>query len=423
MRDTGRSLLQEPCSRRKMRRRIGPLLEKRDSGRRLIIGAAIIGSIGTFGLHVLLPALPAIATAMGTNPAAAQLLISLSLVAIAFGNLVIAPLSDRYGRRPVVLAGLGLFVAGSLAGILAPSLESLVIARIVQAFGGGAAMAVMRATIMDFFGPARAASAIAATATAILLAPMFAPTLGGLVIEWYGWRAVFALSGLLGGVVMLFAARKLVETKPPDPAAGASPRTLSSYRQLFSSRIYLSYVAFGSSLMSMIYTFVTGTPYVVVDVLGISPARLGLLLFFPAVASFAGFLVAARVVNRVGGRRLMQTGALLAFTGASSMAVLSLAGVWHPLALFIPGMLIGFANALATPSSTTAAITRHPAIAGAASGLMGFVHLVVAAGATQLVAFFANHSPVPLAATLMGLCLVSLLALRAIARMPVQSGP
>ncbi|MDH4261394.1 MAG: MFS transporter, partial [Gammaproteobacteria bacterium] len=277
--------------------------------------------------------------------------------------------------------------------------------------------------IMDFFGPARAASAIAATATAILLAPMFAPTLGGLVIEWYGWRAVFALSGLLGGVVMLFAARKLVETKPPDPAAGASPRTLSSYRQLFSSRIYLSYVAFGSSLMSMIYTFVTGTPYVVVDVLGISPARLGLLLFFPAVASFAGFLVAARVVNRVGGRRLMQTGALLAFTGASSMAVLSLAGVWHPLALFIPGMLIGFANALATPSSTTAAITRHPAIAGAASGLMGFVHLVVAAGATQLVAFFANHSPVPLAATLMGLCLVSLLALRAIARMPVQSGP
>ncbi|MDH4259859.1 MAG: MFS transporter, partial [Gammaproteobacteria bacterium] len=121
-------------------------MEKRDSGRRLIIGAAIIGSIGTFGLHVLLPALPAIATAMGTNPAAAQLLISLSLVAIAFGNLVIAPLSDRYGRRPVVLAGLGLFVAGSLAGILAPSLESLVIARIVQAFGGGAAMAVMRAT-------------------------------------------------------------------------------------------------------------------------------------------------------------------------------------------------------------------------------------------------------------------------------------
>lgn len=398
-------------------------MEKRDSGRRLIIGSAIIGSIGTFGLHVLLPALPAIATAMQVQPAAAQLLISLSLLAIALGNLVIAPLSDRYGRRPVVLTGLGLFVTGSLAGIVAPSLEFLVIARIVQAFGGGAAMAVMRATIMDFFGPARAASAIAATATAILLAPMLAPTLGGLVIEWYDWRAVFALSGLLGGAVMLFAARKLVETRPANPAAGPSPRTLSSYRQLFRSRAYMTYLAFGSSLMSMIYTFVTGAPYIAIDVLGLSPARLGLLLFFPAVASFAGFLVASRVVHRVGGPRLMQTGALLAFTGAASMAVFSLAGIWHPFALFVPGMLIGFANALATPSSTTAAITRHPAIAGAASGLLGFVHLVIAAGATQLVAFFANHSPVPLAATLMGLCLVSLLALRAIARMAAQSGP
>lgn len=397
--------------------------KKRDSGRRLIIGSAIIGSIGTFGLHVLLPALPAIATAMQVHAAAAQLLISLSLVAIAFGNLVIAPLSDRYGRRPVVLAGLGLFVTGSLAGIVAPSLHMLVLARIVQAFGGGAAMAVMRATIMDFFGPARAASAIAATATAILIAPMLAPTLGGLVIEWYDWRAVFALSGLLGGAVMLFAARKLVETKPADPAAGPSPRTLSSYRQLFRSRSYLTYLAFGSSMMSMIYTFVTGAPYIAIDVLGISPSRLGLLLFFPAVASFAGFLVASRVVNRIGGLRLMQIGALIAFTGTATMAVLSLAGVWHPLAMFLPGMLIGFANALATPSSTTAAITRHPAIAGAASGLLGFVHLVVAAGATQLVAFFANHSPVPLAATLMGLCLVSLLALRSIARMAAQSGP
>jgi len=398
-------------------------LEKFDPARRLIIGSAIIGSIGTFGLHVLLPALPAIAAGMGVHPAAAQLLISLSLVAIAFGNLVIAPLSDRYGRRPVVLAGLGLFVAGSLVGVVAPSLELLVFARIVQAFGGGAAMAVMRATIMDFFGPARAASAIAATATAILLAPMIAPTLGGLVIEWYDWRAVFALSGLLGGAVMLFAVRKLVETRPSNPAAGPSPRTLSSYQQLFGSRSYLIYLTFGSSLMSMIYTFVTGAPYVAIDVLGISPARLGLLLFFPAIASFGGFLVASRVVHRVGGLRMMQTGALLAFAGAASMAVLSLAGIWHPLALFLPGMLIGFANALATPSSTTAAITRHPSIAGAASGMLGFVHLLVAAGATQLVAFFANHSPVPLAATLMGLCLVSLLALRSIARMAAQSGP
>jgi DHA1 family bicyclomycin/chloramphenicol resistance-like MFS transporter len=398
-------------------------LQRRDSARRLIIGSAIIGSIGTFGLHVLLPALPAIATAMGVHAAAAQLLISLSLVAIAFGNLVIAPMSDRYGRRPVVLAGLGLFVTGSLAGILAPSLGILVVARVVQAFGGGAAMAVMRATIMDFFGPERAAGAIAATATAILVAPMLAPTLGGLAIEWLDWRAVFGLSALLGSAVLVFAARNLSETRPADPAAGPALRTFSSYRQLFRSRGYLIYVAFGSSLMSMIYTFVTGAPYVAIDVLGVSPSSFGLLLFFPAAASFAGFLLAARIANRIGGLRLMRTGALLAFAGAATMCGLALAGVWHPLALFLPGMLIGFANALATPSSTTGAITRHPAIAGAASGLLGFLHLVVAAAAAQLVALFAGHGPVPLAATLLGLCVVPLFALRALGRMAAQAGP
>jgi DHA1 family bicyclomycin/chloramphenicol resistance-like MFS transporter len=119
----------------------------------------------------------------------------------------------------------------------------------------------------------------------------------------------------------------------------------------------------------------------------------------------------------------MRTGALIAFLGAAMMILLALAGVWHPLALFLPGMLVGFANALATPSSTTGAITSHPAFAGAASGLLGFLQLVVAASATQFVALLAAHSPVPLAATLMGLSLVSLLTLRSIARIADQSGP
>jgi DHA1 family bicyclomycin/chloramphenicol resistance-like MFS transporter len=398
-------------------------LLKRDASRRLIFGSAIIGSIGTFGLHVLLPALPAIAAAMRVPAAAAQLLISLSILAIALGNLVIAPLSDRYGRRPVVLVSLGLFVAGSLAGIVAPSLELLVLARVVQAFGGGAAMSVMRATILDHFGPARAASALAATATAILVAPMLAPTLGGLASEWLDWRAVFALSGLLGSVVLWFAARSLRETRPADPAAGPSLRYWSNYRRLLRSRDYLAFLVFGSCMVSMIYTFVTGAPYVAIDVLGVSPARFGLLLFFPALASFAGFITAARITHRVGGRRMMRAGAMLAFAGTLSMASLTLAGVRHPLALFLPGMLLGFANAIAAPSSTIGAISRDTAIAGSASGLLGFLQLVTAAAATQLVAAFTGHSPVPLAVVLLGLCLVALLALRPIGRIALQAKP
>lgn len=398
-------------------------MKTRDASRRLIVGSAIIGSIGTFSLHVLLPALPAIAAAMRVPAHAAQLLISLSILSIALGNLMVAPLSDRYGRRRTVLFSLGLFVIGSAAGIVAPTLDLLVLARVLQAFGGGAAMSVMRATILDHFGPARAASALAATATAILVAPMLAPTLGGLVLELLDWRAVFALSGILGFSVFLFASRNLRDTRKADPAAGPSLRYWSSYRRLLGSREYIAFLVFGSCMVSMVYTFVTGAPYVAIDVLGVSPARFGLLLFFPAVASFAGFMVAARVTGRVGGQRMMRMGAIIAFAGTLSMAGLALAGVWHPLALFIPGMAIGFANAIAAPSSTIGAISRDPTIAGAASGLLGFLQLVTAAASTQLVAALTGHSPVPLTIVLLGLCLVALLALRPLARIRLQAEP
>ena len=393
------------------------------ASRRLIAASAIIGSIGTFSLHVLLPALPAIASAMQVEPHSAQLLISLSILAIALGNLTVAPLSDRYGRRPIVLLALGLFVLGSAAGVFAQTLGTLVAARVVQAFGGGAAMSVMRATILDHFGPARAAGALAATATAILVAPMLAPSIGGFVLEWLDWRAVFALSGMLGLAVFLFASRELRDARRAHRAAGPSLRYWTSFRRLLASREYMAFLVFGSCMVSMIYTFVTGAPYVAIDVLGVSPSHFGLLLFFPAVASFTGFLLAARFTGRIGGLRMMRTGAMIAFAGTLSMAVLAVLHVWHPLALFIPGMAIGFANAIAAPSSTIGAISREPAIAGAASGLLGFLQLVTAAVSTQMVAAFTGHSPVPLAVVLLVLCLVALVALRPISRIRLQAEP
>lgn len=395
-------------------------MHSRDASRRLIAGSAVIGSIGTFSLHVLLPALPAIAASLGLAPHQAQLLISLSILSIALGNLTVAPLSDRYGRRRIVLLSLGLFVLGSATGIVAESLDALVAARVVQAFGGGAAMSVMRATILDHFGPAKAASALAATATAILLAPMVAPTLGGFVLELLDWRAVFALSGILGFGVFLFASRNLRDARRADRSAGPSLRYLANYKRLLRSREYVAFLVYGSSMVSMIYTFVTGAPYVAIDVLGVSPSRFGLLLFFPAVASFTGFLVAARMTGRFGGQRMMRAGAMIAFAGTMTMAGLALAGVYHPLALFIPGMAIGFANAIAAPSSTIGAISRDPEIAGAASGLLGFLQLVTAAACTQTVAAFTGRTPVPLTIVLLVLCLTALIAVRPIGKVDLS---
>jgi len=385
-----------------------PPLDRRALGRRLIVASAAIGGLGPFSMHVLLPALPSIAAQFAVRASTAQLLVSLSLLAIAFGNLVVAPLSDRFGRRPVIMAGLVLFMLGSLAGAVAPSMPLLIATRILQAFGAGAAMAVARAAISDFFGPDRAAGAMATTATAVLVVPMFAPTLGGFTIEWFDWRASFVLALVLGAAVLWFTWIRTAETHAAARAAGPAPRTLSSYRQLLASPDYLAYVGFGGCMMGSVTVFITSAPYVAIEVLGVSPSAYGLLFFLPAFASFCGFFFTARMVHRLGGLRMMRMGAGLSFLGAALLLGLTLAGATHPLALFLPGMLVCGANALSAPNSTTGAITAAPAIAGAASGLLGFFQLVVGAVATQLVAYLADGTGLPLAGAIIILNLAAL---------------
>lgn len=362
----------------------------------MILGAAFIGCLGVFGMHVLLPALPAIGEAFAADPAATQLLISGAMLAIGLGNLVVAPLSDRFGRRPVLLGGLALFVAGSFAGLAAPTLETLLAARLVQAFGGGASQAVVRATLADRFG-AGAASAIAYTAMAILVVPMFAPTLGGFAVQAFGWRAPFGLAAALGAVVVLYAVLRIAETHRVPAPGGARPRMLHSYRQLLASPEYVAFVLYGGFMMATVYLFIAGAPYVAIEVYGASPAEYGLWFVLPAAASFVGFMLAGRASQAKGNYWMMRAGALVSLAGALAILALVAAGAWTPLALFVPAMLVCHANALSAPNSTSAAIMLRPDIAGAGSGLLGFLQLAISAVFAQAVAGLANGTPWPLA--------------------------
>lgn len=170
----------------------------------------------------------------------------------------------------------------------------------------------------------------------------------------------------------------------------------------------VAYVLFGSCMMGTVTVFITSAPYVAIEVLGVRPSKYGLLFFLPAFASFLGFLFTARTAQRLGGIRMMRMGAGLASAGAAALLALTLAGITHPLALFLPGMVICGANALSAPNSTTGAITTARDIAGAASGLLGFIQLVVGAGATQLVAVLADGTARPFAGIV---CVLDLFAL------------
>ena len=375
-----------------------PPQASRAAARRVILGTAAIGSLGVFSMHVLLPALPEIRDAFGTADATVQLLISLGMLAIALGNLMVGPLSDRFGRTPVTYAGLAMFVGGSALAVVAPGIEVLVFARILQAFGGGAAMSVARAMVMDFFGAGgAAASAMAYSAMTVLVVPMIAPTIGGFTIEWANWRTTFGLTLLLGIAVMVFTMRRLGETRSASPGPRRGPGPASSYAQLLVAPEYLARALCCTALMSTVYTFIAGAPYVGIHVMGLRPSNYGLLFVLPAIASFCGFLLAGRISRRLGQTRMIRYGVIGSLVAVSSFAVLMIAGAWHPLALFLPGALLTFSNAVAMPSAMSSAIAVRPDIAGAASGLTGFLQLTVAAGATQLVGQLANQTPLPLA--------------------------
>ena len=263
----------------------------RSQARRLIFASAAIGSLGTFAMHAILPALPDIRAQFATTVSTAQLLVTLSMLAIASGNVVVAPLSDRLGRRPVIFAGLSLFIVGSIAGMLANSIALLIGARIVQAFGSGAAMAVARATLMDAFGPGTRCERYRLHGDRHSRVPMVAPTIGGFAVELAGWRLVFGLCVVLGTAAILFTALRIQETHQTSAATRGGPDTLESYRQLLRTGRYRAYALFGSLLFAAVYVFIAGAPHVAIDVLHILPVALR-----PAVHA-AGFSLVRRVLH------------------------------------------------------------------------------------------------------------------------------
>ncbi len=370
---------------------------------------ATVTATGPFAMQVFLPALPAIQQSFGVSPGIAQLTLSLSMIAIALATLIYGPVSDRLGRRPTMLAGMALFGLGSIGCALATSIEGLIIARVVQAAGGAAGMVLARAIAHDRFGAAGATSVIAQLTMVMVVAPMIAPAVGGTLSDLFDWRATFWLSTGLGGVVLVWCFSQLSESRPESAGTDGWLAVFRGAPLLFKSRRYCAFALQAALMSTIFFSFVSGAPYLMIGVLNRPATEYGFYFIVVSGGFMLGNFLAMRVSGVLSQGRTLVTGAAIALSGVAVMVICTAVGLLSIWTLFLPMMVTSVGSGLVMPNAQAAAINEFPHRAGTASGVSGFLQMILAACATQLVGVLQNGTAWPMLACMsfsaVGACL------------------
>jgi DHA1 family bicyclomycin/chloramphenicol resistance-like MFS transporter len=362
----------------------------------LLMLVAMTG-VAPISLYMLVPALPVLATTFGRDIAIAQMTVSLYMVGIACSQIVMGPLSDRFGRRPVLLLGLGLMVAASAACIFAETLPQLVAARFFQALGGATGMVVSRAIIRDLYSRDRISSMISLVIAVMMIAQMLSPLTGGLLETAFGWRAIFYVITAAALAVTVAIALALPETRR-DRAKGGGFR--GDVGSLIKSRAFIGYVLCQVLASQIIFTFAGGGPYIVVTQMGRSSAEYGAWFATTGFAYLIGNLFCVRFAPRHQLEKLIWFGLALQISGSLLNLVWSLTGLNQaPSWLFGTQMIVMFANAFVMSNSAAGAISVRPEAAGTASGAMGFLQQGIGSLVSQFGAYLGGHSTTTLPLT------------------------
>jgi DHA1 family bicyclomycin/chloramphenicol resistance-like MFS transporter len=378
----------------------------------LIVLLAATSALGPAAMQILLPAIPVIRQELQVSTEVAQLTLSLSMFAIAIGTLVYGPLSDKFGRKPVMLLGLSITLFGSVCCLFAHSIGWLIVSRFIQAFGGAVGLVLARAIVRDVYGGQEAARVIATLVMVMVVIPMLSPALGGELMILFGWESVFVVIAVLTSLMALFLYKSLPETLvEPVPFAGVGAM-LMNFVRLFQSRVFCGY-AFCVTFVSVVFfSFISAAPEIMVSVLKRPATEYG--YYFVMVP--AGFMAGNYTTRYFGRSYSMNTmigvGASIAVGGIGLTIALQLLGLHHPLALFAPVALAIFGNGITLPNAQAAAINEFPRFAGSASGLTGFLQMAFSGIAAQLVAIVFNGTVYPLLVIMLGASLISLISFR-----------
>tara|TARA_Y100001933_G_scaffold117356_1_gene117302 strand:- start:13847 stop:15016 length:1170 start_codon:yes stop_codon:yes gene_type:complete len=378
----------------------------------MIILLAAVSALGPVGMQILLPALPVIKQKFYVTNDVAQLTLSLSMLAIAIGTLVYGPLSDKFGRKRVMLVGIIITIFGSIVCFVADSIMLLISGRFIQAFGGAVGLVLARAIVRDVYGPEEAARVIATLVMVMVVLPMMSPALGGELMQRFGFESVFIVIAFASAIAFVFLFLWLPETlAKPVPFEGVKSM-LMTFSKLFASRVFCGY-AFCVTFVSVVFfSFISAAPEIMVSVLKRPPTEYGYYFIMIPAGFMTGNYVARHYGRTISIDNMIAIGASIGVFGIVLALLLQTLGMSSPVALFLPIALAVFGNGITLPNAQAAAINEFPEYAGTASGLTGFLQMAVSSVAAQAVALIFNGTVYPLLGLMLVASIISLLIFR-----------
>jgi DHA1 family bicyclomycin/chloramphenicol resistance-like MFS transporter len=359
------------------------------------------------GMQGILPALPAMAADLHTSASVIQWAVTLYMIAVGVSQLAYGPVSDLYGRRPLVLFGIVVFAIGSVICALSTSVEMVMAGRLVQGIGACTGVVLGRAMVRDVFQANRATTMLAYMSMALMAFPGIAPIVGGFILEIASWRVLLAAMSLCA-VVLFAISLPLAETNQSRtklPTLTAFFRDLAS---LVRNPEFLRPAVVSALSSGGFFSFLSISPIMAKDILHVSPERYGLYFVIVPMGFFLGSFLSTRIIPRFGPERSAIGATVLASTSGAVLIGLAIDGRLTPLSLFLPVSFLNIFWGIAQPALTVAAISASPRLIGTASGFLGFMQMMSGAAGTQIVAHWYDRTAVPGAVMIAGASMIGL---------------
>lgn len=357
------------------------------------IGVLIaMASIGTLALNIFIPSMPSLVKSLATTQNMAQLTLTFYLISLAFAQLIIGPLSDKIGRRPTLLWGVSLYIVASLAAGFAQNIETLIIARIFQAFGGCSGVVVTRAIIRDVYSKHQSVKILSYITAVVTLAPMLAPILGAYLDQWASWRTSLYFVGGFGMVIGLIALKNLHETNfnlVKNLNLKSMPR---QYWSLLREPEYMGYALATTFNASVFFSFIAGAPFIIANILHLPPSVYAFYFILNTSGYMVGNFFAGKFAAHHSTQKVIGFGSILMIIGILTAIYCYYLGYSHPIILFGPMVIVATSAGLIAANAMAGLLAVRPDIAGTAAGLSGFLQMSSAALATFLVGFFSDEN-------------------------------